>query len=210
LNSLDENMDSDGSCSGFTLTDDAMLDILANYGGPTETHALKTGSPAIDAAPDCTTTGGSTLAADQRGEPRPGGPVCDLGAYEDKIGTPLPAIPYVEFTRVLDCRLEPTSSSRALTSFQPDDTVEVIGRNINRTWYQVASPNLEEPCWVWAGGVDFFGDPDSVQIVPSRGADEDEDEDGSPDTCQPPPGGCPQLQAPQCWDKKKCMCVPCN
>jgi len=217
LNSLGENMDSDGSCAGFTLTDDAMLDILANYGGPTETHALKTGSPAIDAAPDCTTTGGSALAADQRGEPRPGGPVCDLGAYEDKMGIPLPAFPYVIFTRVLDCRLEPASSSVALTSFQPNETAEVVGRNINLTWYRVLTPRLEDPCWVWVGGVDFFGDLDSVEIIPADVPEEQEEpeepekeQEEKPPACQPPPNGCPILQAPQCWDEKLCKCVPCN
>ncbi len=57
---------------------------LADNGGPTLTHALVTGSPAIDAIPasaDCGVT-------DQRGESRPqdgngdGVPACDIGAYE--------------------------------------------------------------------------------------------------------------------------------
>ncbi len=51
---------------------------LANNGGPTRTHALVAGSPAIDAVggvcppPD----------TDQRGMPRPQGPACDIGAFE--------------------------------------------------------------------------------------------------------------------------------
>ena len=51
---------------------------LANNGGPTQTHALVPGSPAIDAAPadaDCP-------AADQRGVARPQGAGCDIGAFE--------------------------------------------------------------------------------------------------------------------------------
>lgn len=51
---------------------------LANNGGPTQTHALVTGSPAIDAAPadaDCP-------AADQRGTARPQGASCDIGSFE--------------------------------------------------------------------------------------------------------------------------------
>ncbi|MBI3247356.1 MAG: hypothetical protein HYZ50_12720 [Deltaproteobacteria bacterium] len=55
----------------------AILDpTLANNGGPTQTHALPTGSPAIDAAGVC------GLATDQRGVTRPQGVACDIGAFE--------------------------------------------------------------------------------------------------------------------------------
>jgi hypothetical protein len=71
---------SDGSTS-TALT--AILDtVLANNGGPTQTHDLVTGSPAIDAAGAC------LVATDQRGLSRPfngdgsGGAVCDIGAVE--------------------------------------------------------------------------------------------------------------------------------
>ena len=67
---------------------DAMLRPLANNGGPTETHALLPGSPAIDAG----SCGGATL--DQRGLTRPvdiPGVLdvedgCDIGALEAQIG----------------------------------------------------------------------------------------------------------------------------
>ncbi len=77
----DHNLDSDGSC-GFTGPGDlsgvaAVLGPLANHGGPTDTHALLVGSPAIDAGGNATCT-----AADQRGVTRPQGPSCDIGAYE--------------------------------------------------------------------------------------------------------------------------------
>jgi hypothetical protein len=51
---------------------------LADNGGPTKTHALVAGSPAIDASPadaDCAPT-------DQRGVIRPQGPSCDIGSFE--------------------------------------------------------------------------------------------------------------------------------
>lgn len=56
---------------------DPLLGPLANNGGPTRTHALLLGSPAIDGAstPDCPAT-------DQRGVLRPQGPACDIGSYE--------------------------------------------------------------------------------------------------------------------------------
>jgi CSLREA domain-containing protein len=84
----------DGSGSGITNTDgnqvgnvppntspiDPRLGPLANNGGPTRTHALLLGSPAIDAAatPDCPAT-------DQRGVLRPQGAACDIGSYERAV-----------------------------------------------------------------------------------------------------------------------------
>ena len=56
----------------------AMLNPLANYGGPTETMSLQADSPAIDA-------GGNShrkLATDQRGYARPQGATVDIGAFE--------------------------------------------------------------------------------------------------------------------------------
>ncbi len=72
-----------GTVTGATFTPaahditgvDPLLGPLADNGGPTETHALLPGSPAIDA-------GNTTLTADQRGEPRPFGLADDIGAFE--------------------------------------------------------------------------------------------------------------------------------
>ena len=70
------NLDSDGSCDGFTITDDPQLGPLASNGGATQTHAIAPSSPAKNAA------AGACPATDQRGEPRPHGSACDLGSYE--------------------------------------------------------------------------------------------------------------------------------
>jgi CSLREA domain-containing protein len=56
---------------------DPRLGPLTGNGGPTPTHALLTGSPAINAGNACT-------AADQRGQTRPA-TGCDIGAFE--VGT---------------------------------------------------------------------------------------------------------------------------
>jgi hypothetical protein len=90
FSALGENIDTDGSCIGFTLKADPLLAPLANNGGPTQTHALKAGSPAIDAAPVCATVGGAAVSDDQRGVGRPQGAACDLGAYEEDQLTFLP------------------------------------------------------------------------------------------------------------------------
>jgi serine/threonine protein kinase len=54
---------------------------LQNNGGPTSTHALAPGSPAINAVPSkaCDL---DTIPTDQRGTKRPQGSACDIGAYE--------------------------------------------------------------------------------------------------------------------------------
>ena len=76
------NIIEDGSClldSNFsTLAIDPRLGALADNGGPTMTHALLAGSPAINAgsADDCPSD-------DQRGELRDDG-ACDIGAFERK------------------------------------------------------------------------------------------------------------------------------
>ncbi len=71
------NFGSDGSC-GVTGTAGPLVD-LADNGGPTLTHALESGHPAIDGG---IPAGCGGLTIDQRGEPRPGGSECDAGAYE--------------------------------------------------------------------------------------------------------------------------------
>ncbi len=63
--------------SGDLVGVNPLLDVLAFNGGATETQALFLGSPAINA--------GQALgcpATDQRGEQRPQGSACDIGAYE--------------------------------------------------------------------------------------------------------------------------------
>jgi hypothetical protein len=85
------NLSSDDTCN-FTSTGDLnntdpMLGLLQYNGGPTQTMALPSGSPAVDTGnPNgCTDGLGHLLKTDQRGKPRPdtedtGG--CDMGAYE--------------------------------------------------------------------------------------------------------------------------------
>lgn len=87
-----------GSADGCTvagagddiLNQHAFLGPLADNGGPTLTHALLPYSPALDAG-SCTDISGGSVLTDQRGEPRPQGAGCDLGAFESEISTiPLP------------------------------------------------------------------------------------------------------------------------
>jgi CSLREA domain-containing protein len=70
------NFATDGTCSGFTQVTPAQLNLgplAVNAPGTTATHALLSGSVAIDAATDCTDTGGTTVTTDQRAWPAPRG-----------------------------------------------------------------------------------------------------------------------------------------
>jgi sugar lactone lactonase YvrE len=89
------NLSDDATCAAFfTQSGDlnstaAGLDpsgLKAN-GSPTQTIALLTGSPAVDAIPMspinyCTDTSGNPVTTDQSGVARPQGSACDIGAVE--------------------------------------------------------------------------------------------------------------------------------
>ncbi|HSP56370.1 MAG TPA: choice-of-anchor Q domain-containing protein [Dehalococcoidia bacterium] len=79
MTSLGHNLGGDASCefdaAGDLLETDPLLGALADNGGPTQTHALLEGSPAINAG-----DGDACPATDQRGFARTG--VCDVGSYE--------------------------------------------------------------------------------------------------------------------------------
>ncbi len=93
--SLGHNLDSDGSCQlsgpGDIANAGNVLGPLADNGGPTPTHALLPGSPALDSGDDA-----QCPAVDQRGLPRPrdgdgdGTPRCDIGAFEAQSFVPPP------------------------------------------------------------------------------------------------------------------------
>src|SRR5213078_263583 len=62
-----------GAMSTDRLDVDPLLGPLAGNGGPTQTHALQPGSPAIDLIASGSLGCGTTIAIDQRGVARPQG-----------------------------------------------------------------------------------------------------------------------------------------
>ncbi|MCA9968285.1 MAG: hypothetical protein KC423_28765, partial [Anaerolineales bacterium] len=97
INDNGYNLSDDASC-GFsgTSADNATLNLgtLADNGGPTQTHALLSGSDAINAIPYDTNISNNGTAwtcndadpfTDQRGVSRPQGSGCDSGAYEATV-----------------------------------------------------------------------------------------------------------------------------
>lgn len=81
IHSAGWNIDSGESCNfdgpGDMENTDPQLGPLQDNGGPGLTHALLAGSPAIDTA-----NAASCPAVDERGQSRPVGNGCDIGAYE--------------------------------------------------------------------------------------------------------------------------------
>ena len=78
------NLSTDSSCGLSKKTDltgvNPMLKPLADNGGPTMTLGLPRSSPAVNAGG--LPASSSCPADDQRGESRPFGPACDIGAFE--------------------------------------------------------------------------------------------------------------------------------
>ena len=94
VSSGDYNVGRDNSCNVTQPNDvanvNANLQPLAlNAPGSTETHALGSGSPALDLIPAGSVGCGSTVEADQRGVPRPqpANGRCDSGSYEHSQGS---------------------------------------------------------------------------------------------------------------------------
>jgi hypothetical protein len=88
--SLGYNVVSDADCFTLATGDvvaDPLVGPLASNGGPTQTRALLTGSPALDLVPPGTLECNQDLTEDQRAEARPQGPNCDAGAYESVVLT---------------------------------------------------------------------------------------------------------------------------
>lgn len=93
LTSNGHNLSSDDTCNFKNAGDlndtDPKLGPLQDNGGPTQTMALMSESPAIDAGnpSGCTDGQAHLLTADQRGEARPDkedSSGCDIGAYESQ------------------------------------------------------------------------------------------------------------------------------
>ena len=108
--------------NGNIIGSDPKLGPLANNGGFTQTMALISGSPAIDAG---TNTG--CPATDQRGTTRPLGTRCDIGAYE----APAPVIT--------------TASSLPVTGFAPNRVTSLLPQPANLAYVKMSDIWLEIP-----------------------------------------------------------------
>jgi hypothetical protein len=115
-----------GSLIGTTASPiNAMLGALAENGGPTKTHALLAGSPAIDAGNPAAVAGaGGIPQFDQRGTPfgrvgdgdNTGGARIDMGAYEHVITNNPPTNPAAVLLAAIDEDIPNASNTGTLVS----------------------------------------------------------------------------------------------
>jgi hypothetical protein len=133
--SLGHNLSDDSTCN-FIATGDlqntpASLAPLADYGGPTATHALLPGSAAIDSANNT-----ACPATDQRGITRPfdgngdGTAVCDRGAFEARNQFTISDVTILEgdsgtVTAVFTATLSPTSTQQVTVDYETVDGTAV-------------------------------------------------------------------------------------
>ncbi|CAA9381394.1 MAG: hypothetical protein AVDCRST_MAG93-9201, partial [uncultured Chloroflexia bacterium] len=100
------NLSSDSTCGGIAgdrINTAPQLGPLQNNGGPTLTHALLTGSPAINAG-----TNIGCPAVDQRAIQRPLGLFCDIGAVE--LQQPLIQLGNYAWPDAMELTLTPVST----------------------------------------------------------------------------------------------------
>jgi len=119
------NIVEDNSC-GFTGGADPKLGPLQDNGGVTLTHALLTGSPALD-------SGDTSLTVDQRGIARPSGLADDIGAYELDYCNSLPWHVGNEayFNLAIACFNAKTSTGTYTISFAQDILLSSSSTAIN-------------------------------------------------------------------------------
>jgi hypothetical protein len=129
------------NCTGVGAQDitgvAAHLDVLApngNADGPTQTHALLAGSPAIDGGNPATpgSGGDACLAADQRGVARdqPGDNLCDIGAYE---AVPRPTTTTTTTTSTSATTTTVTTTTTTTTSTTQPTTTTVVASTSTTT-----------------------------------------------------------------------------
>ena len=102
-----------------TLVYNPELAPLAGNGGPTPTHGLQPDSPAIDTAQ------GTCPSTDQRGEARPSGFACDIGAFELIYFTPPKDVTSPVLSLPEDITQEATSSDGATVNWSATATDDV-------------------------------------------------------------------------------------
>jgi hypothetical protein len=130
-----------------------MLDALLDNGGPTLTHALLSGSPALDAAT------GMCIEVDQRIFPRPFGPACDVGAYEFmgtatslegfEFPTQTPSTPFLTVDRDYPCYAGPGPQYNTLSTLSAGDQLQIVGVGFGGGWLVAYHPLFEGlHCWI--------------------------------------------------------------
>jgi hypothetical protein len=168
------NISSDASCnitgSNNRSNIDPKIGPLQNNGGPTETHALLAGSPAID-----TGTGWMAPSVDQRGAPRPNDgnndskADYDVGAFEygtvvmswqatTSFVTATPGTGTFTFQTAGPCLSGPGLAYAVLAQGTVGEAAPVDGRTTDGSWFHLKLKSGTS-CWVSGALGTFDGDP---------------------------------------------------
>lgn len=171
ITSSDDNLDAGASCALNGPHDQSnvnpLLGPLANNGGPTFTHALQAGSPAIDKGG----TGAGCLPTDQRGVTRPQGVACDIGSFELEQAAPqATATAPPSATATATCTPSAPGSGFAKPAFQTQwQQGEALTPNF---WGPANTPGLQESYAEAPGGqrlVQYFDKGRMELTDPSTG-----------------------------------------
>ena len=111
---------------------------------------------------------------DQRGELRPAGAACDIGAYEYYYEleaiipfTPHPVVPetaQVTATKNANCRYGPSTAYDIADTLFEGQTALVLKRTEDNNWYEIQGPSYGTNCWVSFVTVDPSGPIDGLPI----------------------------------------------
>ena len=155
------NIDSDGSCGFEETYAPALLHLgpLADNTGPTWTHALQVGSPAIDAIPE------GCISEDQRNLFRPYNDACDVGAYEYHFAlSTLVVVPLSD----TNCRLGNSTAFDIADTLFAGVEYSPIARGTDNLWLQFEGPATGQKCWAYAEGMaDVDGNPVNLTDIPT-------------------------------------------
>ncbi len=187
------SMADDTSCPFRSAGDRTGISIpllpLAANGGPTLTHALDLAgaNPALDGGnpAGCRAPDGTVLTVDQRGELRPYGPACDVGAFEAGAElfisggagpAPITVTPTITATptatpspptirRDTLCWLGPGPIYPVVSSIQQGTVVELLGVGALEGWFVINNPRFNLPCWVDADDLDVDPNLDLTVLI---------------------------------------------
>jgi hypothetical protein len=75
--------------------------------------------------------------------------------------------PMASFTANANCRRGASINHEVVTFFHVGQTAPIVGRNEDRSWWQVQVPGTAVRCWVWGEFVRTIGDLSAVPFVES-------------------------------------------
>jgi hypothetical protein len=150
------------------LNIDPRLGPLAQNGGPTQTHALLSDSPALDAGTDAVVGPPLNLQTDQRGRPRRAGLAVDIGAFETQPDNTAPVVASINSFSVAEGQSDrkqislTVSLSRASESEVALQYATVDGTATGGEDYLIASDTLRIPAGATSGVITVLVNGDTA------------------------------------------------